>query len=145
MKPGPEYLSLGSGTKLRQIGTLKTGGLCRQFGFSPAKARRFLRGLGVPILETPNGDWFNEYALELALFVALHPGAPDFRAKDGDKAWSVLPHADLKRIDQRDRALLLEFGYACMLNGALTAEKLKVHMGRVGREYMRYYHYPTQK
>ncbi len=139
MAAGPEYLELGAGTKLRRIGTPETGGLCRQFGFTVTEAQLFLSNLGVPVLQTPNGDWFNEYALELALFVALHPKMPNFRARSGDGGFSVLPRMDLQRIKSRDRALLLEFGYACMLNGALTVERLKAHLGRVGREVIKMY------
>ena len=103
---GPEYLELGAGTKLRRIGTPETGGLCRQFGFTVTEARLFLHNLGVPTLQAPNGDWFNEYALELALFVALHPKMPNFRARSGDGGFSILPRMDLQRIKSRDRALL---------------------------------------
>lgn len=137
MTTGPEYLELGAGTRIMQVGSPETGGLCRQFGFTIHEALSFLRGLGVPVLKAPNGDWFNEYALELGLFMALHPIRPDFIARGDIAMFSSLDKFDQKRLKEKDRRILLEFGYAAMLNSVLSTEKLKRHLKRVGVEAIR--------
>lgn len=137
MTAGPEYLELGSGTRLMQVGGPGAGGLCHQFGFTQEQALSFLDGLGVPLLKTPVGDWFNEYALELALFIALHPIQDDFVAVGDEAGFSSLSKIDRHKLSVKDRRLLLEFGYASMLNSVLTVEKLKRHLKRVGTEALR--------
>ena len=137
MTAGPEYLELGAGTRLMRVGAPDTGGLCKQFGFTPKQAKSFLRGLGVPVLQSPNGDWFNEYALELGLFMALHPIRPDFVARGDTAMFSSLDKVDQRRLAEKDRRILLEFGYAAMLNSVLSIEKLKRHLKRVGIEAIR--------
>ena len=137
MTTGPEYLELGSGTRLMQVGTPGSGGLCKQFGFTVEEALAFLERLGVPVLVAPNGDWFNEYALELALFVALHPIREDFIAMGDTAEFSSLDKIDRDRLAGRDRRLLLEFGYASMLNSILSVEKMKHHLKRMSTEALR--------